>query len=308
MKKTCIIKLNSFPVQTTLKTLLKDRTTQKNIIWATNSYEELGQQYKCNKQITVDSLSELDSSTIQPRITKKISEKQKRTKKYAEVFTPSWVCNQMINLIDDAWFDYKGAINTETNNDWKTSSEKVKFPIDNKTWKDYVELNRLEVTCGEAPYLVSRYDSSTGIPIDIKNRIGMLDRKLRIINENTDNENEWYKWVIKAFQSIYGYEYQGDNLLIARINILMTFVDYLEKKWHRNPTKQELEQIANIISWNIWQMDGLTSRVPLSKVEENYQYSFFDKNREENVIINSKCKIYNWKEKETIIYESLKRN
>lgn len=292
MKETCIIQLNSFPVQTTLKTLLKDRTTQKNIIWATNSYNELGQQYECDKQITIDSLSKLDSLIIQPRITKKSSEKQKRTRKYAEVFTPSWVCNQMINLIDDSWFGYKGTFNTETYKNWKTSENKIKFPIYNKTWKDYVELNRLEVTCGEAPYLVSRYDSSTGTPIDIKNRIGMLDRKLRIINENTDNENEWYKWVIKAFQSIYGYEYQGDNLLIARINILMTFVDYFENKWHLNPTIQELEQIANIISWNIWQMDGLTDRVPLSNEGEN--------------TVNTKCKIYNWKDKKIVLYESLK--
>lgn len=291
MGETCIIQLNSFPVQTTLKTLLKDRTTQKNIIWATNSYNELGQQYECDKQITVDSLNKLDSAIIQPRITKKSSEKQKRTRKYAEVFTPSWVCNQMINLIDDSWFGYKGAFNTEVDKNWEASDNKIKFPIYNKTWKDYVELNRLEVACGEAPYLVSRYDSSTGAPIDIKSRIGMLDRKLRIINENTDNENEWHKWVIKAFQSIYGYEYQGDNLLIARINILMTFVDYFKNKWHLNPTIQELEQIANIISWNIWQMDGLTDRIPLSK----------DKDAE-----NTKCKIYNWKEEESILYESLK--
>ena len=101
MEEVCIIQLNSFPVQTVLKTLLKDRTTQKNIIWATNSYAELGQRYKSNKQITIDSLSKLDSTIIQPRITKKSSEKQKRTRKYAEVFTPSWICNEMINLIKE---------------------------------------------------------------------------------------------------------------------------------------------------------------------------------------------------------------
>ena len=51
--------------------------------------------------------------------------------------------------------------------------------------------------------------ASTGEAIPIKDRIGILDRKLRIINENTDNEGEWLKWTIRAFQSVYGYEYQG---------------------------------------------------------------------------------------------------
>ena len=72
----------------------------------------------------------------------------------------------------------------------------------------------------------------------------------------------------------------------------MTFVDYFENKWHINPTIKQLGEIANIISWNIWQMDGLTDRVPLSEADENN--------------VNTKCKIYNWKEKESILYESLK--
>lgn len=47
---------------------------------------------------------------------------------------------------------------------------------------------RLEISCGEAPYLVSRYDSVTGKTIKIKNRIGLLDRKLRIVSENIEEE------------------------------------------------------------------------------------------------------------------------
>lgn len=56
---------------------------------------------------------------------------------------------------------------------------------------------------------------------------------MRIINENTEDEQNWLKWVTRVFQSVYGYEYQGDNLLIGRINLLMTFVDYLDNRWHR---------------------------------------------------------------------------
>lgn len=87
-------------------------------------------------------------------------------------------------------------------------------------WTDYVLSTRLEISCGEAPYLVSRYDTITGQPINIIDRIGILDRKIRVINENTYTENDWMYWVLKAYQSIYGFELQGDNLLLARENLL----------------------------------------------------------------------------------------
>lgn len=87
--------------------------------------------------------------------------------------------------------------------------------------------------------------------IDIKNRIGILDIKLRIVNENTTDEEEWFNWVVRSYESTYGYEFQGDNLLIARINLLQTFVDNLDYKWNRMPSVKELKKIANIITWNI---------------------------------------------------------
>lgn len=141
-----------------------------------------------------------------------------------------------------------------------------------------MDSRRLEITCGEAPYIVSRYDASTGESIEIKNRIGILDRKLRVVGENTDNEKDWLKWTKRAFQSVYGYEYQGDNLLIARINLLATFTEYLEDRWERRATLNELKTIANIISWNFWQMDGLTGTVPIGVPRNSMkQMSLFDR-------------------------------
>lgn len=108
---------------------------------------------------------------------------------------------------------------------WTATKEQIEFPA-HKTWKEYVDSRRLEITCGEAPYLVSRYDVSTSELIDsIEQRIGQLDRKLRVVNENASDYNEWVKWAIRAFEASYGYEYQGDNLLIARVNLLLTFID-----------------------------------------------------------------------------------
>ena len=84
---------------------------------------------------------------------------------------------------------------------------------DMRVWKNYIDSRRIEITCGEAPYIVSRYDAATGKAIEIKNRIGILDRKLRVVSENTTTSGEWLDWARKAYMHTYGYEWQGDNLL-----------------------------------------------------------------------------------------------
>ena len=307
-----IIDLNSAPIKVALPRLLQDKTTKKNIIWATTSYEEFGVEYKDNKQITIGSLTGLNPMILQPRVLKSLEEQQARTKSKAEVFTPSWICNKMNNYLDEDWFGRKDVFNVGQENGWSTNDASIQFPK-GKTWKDYVFSNRLEITCGEAPYLVSRYDTSTGnLIVPPSNRIGLLDRKIRVINENVANENEWYSWVIKAYQSVYGYEFQGDNLLIGRINLLMTFVDNLEYKWNRKPTKKEVLKLANIISWNLWQMDGLTGTVPLGVPRPEFEqislFDMFDEEcSEEKVEKTPKCKIYDWRAGHSITFESLKK-
>ena len=186
---------------------------------------------------------------------------------------------------------------------------KIEFEKQND-WKKYVDSKRLEITCGEAPYIVSRYDTTTAEIIPVKERIGILDRKLRVVNENTDNENEWLKWCIRAFQSVYGYEFQGDNLLIARINLLMTFVEYMNDRWGHNPDDEELKKITNIIVWNLWQMDGITGTIPFGKPKEEYhQLSIFDFavgiNDTEPEEVN--CKIFDWRSNESLTYNSIKK-
>ena len=124
--------------------------------------------------------------------------------------------------------------------------------------------NRLEISCGEAPYLVSRYDAVSGKVIAVKNRIGLLDRKLRVVSENTENERDWYTWAKKAIQSVYGYDWQGDNVLLARENLLFTFIGFYESRFGVYPIKEYLREIAGILAWNIWQMDGLKFVIPNS--------------------------------------------
>ena len=306
-----LIDLNAYPVQKVLKNLLEDKTTKRNIVFATNSYEELGPGFMANNTMDLTSLLGIDSCEIQPRVSKTLDAQNRRTKVKAEVMTPSWICCKMVNHRDEEWFGRPNVFNTLTDTTWKTNKKKVAFPKD-KTWQEYVDSKCIEITCGEAPYIVSRYDTTTGKEIPVKDRIGMLDRKLRIVGEHVDNEEMWYNWVIRAYQSIYGYEYQGDNLLIARINLLVTFVDYYKDKWDKEPTDAQLRKITNIIVWNIWQMDGLTGMVPYAEQEaENVQLDIFSLLNPEEQTVKKEAvpaRIYDWSANKSVTYNSIKEN
>lgn len=253
-----------------LEILLRDRSTNANIIWATSNYAQHGKGYSENDHILIPNITEKNGNVIKPRIEKSKATQLSRIKENAEVFTPSWVCNRQNNLIDNAWFGCANVFNKETQAGWSAIKRAIPFKI-SKTWQDYVRLTRMEITCGEAPYLVSRYDTTTGEVIPIENRIGLLDRKLRIVGENTKSEKEWVEWAIIAFKNTYGYDFQGDNVLLARENLLLTFADYYFHQFSVAPITEYLLQIADILSWNIWQMDGLKFVVPNSCHEEKIE-------------------------------------
>ncbi len=254
-----------------LATLLKDHTTSKgndvrNIFWATSDYEYLGAGYGYSDPILPELITGGNGQVIMPRVLKRKDTQSARVRDMAEVFTPAWVCNAQNNLIDEAWFGRKGVFNIEyTAEDgtqgWKTNPDRITFP-EGKTWKDYIHDTRLEITCGEAPYIVSRYDSTTGAAIPLVDRIGLLDRKLRVASENTVTSSEWIEAAQEAYKSIYAYEWQGDSLLIARESMLATFVEYYRAKFGKDPLAKFVNHIAYIISWNVWQMDGLKGVVP----------------------------------------------
>lgn len=280
-------------------------STNENIIFATDTYCEYGSCYSKENPITLEILKGFTIG-LQPRISRDKKEQIERTRSKAEVYTSAWLCNKMINYCDNDWFNQENIFNIESPNDWNTTLEPIKFV--GKSWTDYVLSKRLEVACGEAPYLTSRYGATDGIIIPIENRIGLLDRKLRIVNENTSTQKKWFKWVKKAYQSIYGYEFQGDSLLIARINLLQTFIDNLNFKWHREPTKNELNTIAEIISWNVWQMDGLTDCIPYGSSISNdgIQLSLFDIFEEPSSQKDTSCYIKDWQEDKEILFKTLK--
>ena len=253
--------------------MLKDHTTQQNIYWATDSYANMEKEgYGFFEPITIEKITGENDGIIRPRAVKSKEEQTQRAKDKAEVFTPAWICNAQNNLVDEAWFGRKdGLFNSPDPDDpqkWINNEEKIKFPdTEGKTWKDYVADMRLEITCGEAPYLCNRYDAVTGeFNTDVKHRIGILDRKLRIVSENTKDSKEWILWAKVALRATYGFEWQGDNLLLAREALFYTFAEHYleqfgERKFNQNKMRM-MPGVAYIVSWNIWQMDGLKFGLP----------------------------------------------
>ena len=249
--------------------LLIDRTTGVNITWAVDAYEKShGAGFGFSDEMKLEQITGENADMVKPRIAKSAVARAGRTKDKAEVFTPSWVCNLQNGIIDESWFGRPSVFNTmsEDNTEWEPTSGKIDFSTvpDGKTWEDYIDSNRMEITCGEAPYLVSRYDTVTGIDIPIESRIGLLDRKLRVVGENCDThaEERLNSLIKRAYKSIYGFEWQGDNLLLARKNLFATFLDYWGMWTGHEPTVEQKREIAEIISWNLFQMDGIEMTRP----------------------------------------------
>ena len=224
-----------------LAILLQDRSTGRNILWATEGYG-----FAPDSEVFAAQVTAPGEPLIRPRVDKTNDVQQYRIKKRAEVFTPSWLCKEMLD---------------EPSAEMRRESG----------WKDYIREPVLEVTCGEAPFLASRYDAISGELIPVSERIGVLDRKLLAISRFC-RENGWLSNALAAVRATYGFEWQGDNLLIARENILASVVEHYWWRWARIectdiaefPHQDFLREVAEAISWNLWQMDGLKFVVPMS--------------------------------------------
>lgn len=107
-------------------------------------------------------------------------------------------------------------------------------------------------------------------------------------------------------------------MLLARENLLATFIEYHQERFAENPTEKQLYSIARTISWNIWQMDGIKFVVPYScKPQQlDQQLSLFDFGEDQEGVIpcfgcktgnirehtGIYCRIYDWRENASLRY------
>lgn len=233
--------------------LLMDRSSGNGLVWATDDYAHLGPGFGARDHITYNFVYSAVDRVFLPRVLKSFDEQRARSKDKAEVFTPAWIVNKQNNLVDEQWIGRRGAFNTEISNFWTPTAH---VDLGDASWKSYVTSARMEVCCGEAPYLTTRYDAADGMGIPVKVRVGLLDRKLRVVSENTDRPESWVKWAKAAVQSVYAYDFQGDNVVLARENLLLAFKESYEDRFDADPGDAVLKGVAEILSWNVWQMDG----------------------------------------------------
>lgn len=175
----------------------------------------------------------INPDEVMPRYLKAQEEQKSRTDNKAEVFTPYEIIEKMNDMME----------------------------ADCPEIILYIKKKVLEVTCGEAPYLTTRYDAVSGEEIPVEKRVGLLDRKLSSIPEEVGKEL-YIRCADEALKSAYGYELQSDSLFLARRNLLMTTIEHYENVWKTEPTYETVLNWASIISYNIIRMDGLSMCVP----------------------------------------------
>ena len=254
-----------------LDKILKDRTTDSNILWATDNYvERNGGRYAEDKHITSDLILGDNIDLIVPRAKKDKDIQKERTQKSAEVFTPSWIVDKQVMAVLEEFKDYKLDKFLET------------------TW--------MEITCGEAPYITSRYDMMSGEPIALSDRKGFIDRKFQRLNDDitVDSHRKWVNRAVKIYESSYGFEFQGDSLILARMNLLYTFIENHVERFNEKPSTYMIEKIIDIITWNIFQMDGLKYTVPYAIID-------VDDGAENQVF----AKLKDWKKDEVLFVKEM---
>lgn len=276
-----------FPRAFELLFIDRTKTTETKdgyIIWGNDNYKHLGEiDYAATASIYPWLIYNEQGCIIIPRALKSKEQQKERTKSKAEVFTPTWIVKKQNDALDE---NYK-----------------------EDTLKQYVGRTWLEITCGEAPYMASRYHMETGEIIPIAERVGFIDRKMKRVNAEVNNIRYWKIMAHKAYESSYGFEWNGDSLLLARQNLLLTFIDYYVDRWQALPLETDLLRVATIISYNVFQMDGLKYIIPFSDKDEAFaeiiqspqsaQPSLFDdvlpKAKPVIKMVGQKVKIKNWK-------------
>ncbi len=284
--------------------LLVDKTTKRHILWGTDAYEERGEGYGKGREMEVSLFLYDNLGVITARADKALEQQSSRTKQHGEVFTPRWVCDRMIDALDCDFF----GVETLPADAWHHIDTLF---AGKKSWKKYVDNKRLEITCGEAPYLAQRYDASTGEMIPVGQRTGILDRKLHVVSFFAESEEIWIRWAMRAFEATYGYEYQGDNLLIARVNGMKTFQEHYEARWGKSPAGKVLAKLVNKLVWNFWQMDGLTLRLPycVEDVEGETLFAYADIDIAPILAENQPdSQVYFWRSKKRVPFGQMKES
>jgi type I restriction-modification system DNA methylase subunit len=165
---------------------------------------------------------------------------KERTLDNAEVFTPYNIVQRMTRMFE--------------------------FPEDNL---DFFNQICVDGCCGEGALTTTKYDTVTVREIPILDRSGLLDLKLKRIPKDISNI-EWIELSKIVLKSLYGYELNDDSLFIARVNILLDVIDFYKSNYDIEIDDNVICDWAEIISYNFFNMDGLTLCVPNKQIPAKF--------------------------------------
>lgn len=222
---------------------------------------------------------DLSSGRIAPRWAKAREARKARTAYAAEVFTPSFACARQNEIADRDWAARHGIsspdgspmVFTESlpGKRWASRDDSSLAEMLGGCWEEYVSSPVMESCCGEGPYMCSPYDTTDGRDIPVSERVGLLDRKLRLCGLFAgESPASWLEAAASALKACYAYEWQGDSLALARLNALSTAMDFMLDRFPGAGSSPSfpglLPPLAEIISKNMVQMDGMSWCVPMS--------------------------------------------
>ena len=239
--------------ESVLETLLTDKSTRRPLVWPSGPEHPAAWMSR-------DDLLRPDKNAEDP---------QAEQAEFLE-----W--NRKLNSLDAAWFGHEPAFNTESASGWQTLSEPVAFD-DPFHWKKYVIRPVFLFQAGRGQALVFRPFALGAQPMPYEKRMGILDRRLRIISENTREESEWLRWAESALQSLYGTDSSPLSIFQARLSAIMAVREAYAQRFGAQLPVREEKYMVTTLCWNLFQMDPVTGcSFPVEEKPAPVQLSLFE--------------------------------
>lgn len=196
-------------------------------------------------EITPEWLMRHGVEQLRRRCDKSKTEQRARTKRRAEVFTPTSVVAYMVEQAESA----KLGVTVEE--------------LDTVPWRDRIQLRSADMCCGEGAFMTTLYDPITGEDIPEPERVGVLDRKLRLVVENAPMSMAT-RYLLTALRTSYACELVGDNVILARMNVLLAWREAYCRVMGTSPSVAEMTEACEVICGTVMQVDVLTGMIPAS--------------------------------------------
>lgn len=182
----------------------------------------------------------------------------------------SW--NRKLNQLDEVWFQRSGVFNTPTAEGWIPAADPVYFE-DPFHWKKYVNQ---QIYVPDLDWGAALTFAGTSENLPLNERMGQLDRELRLVNENVRSQQEWQKRTSTMLARMLGCAKDPIRLFRARLCVLETCREAFQARFGHLPSARDEKALAHIVARNLFQSEDELNTVPFQEMEETLQLSLFE--------------------------------